>query len=404
MYKTHDFNNGLKLIHIPFNSNIISCGMFINAGSIYENNDFLGISHFIEHLLFKKNYNLNKLDNLGIEYNAVTSFEYTYYEFNGLSKYIYEIIKILIDMIFEPKFTDIDREKIIVIQELLLRQNDTEILYKKLLKNTKFNKPIGGTIKTIEDFTKNDVINYYNYYYQPNNMVLCIVGNCDINKIKPMINTIKSNNKYTNYSKPIVSLHQTNPYLYIEDSNNLSHIFITFKTHLINKSNKYTVNLIGTLLSSGLDSLLYNELRYKLDSTYSPTCDIDLFDNFGLFTINIHTNKENVNKIIKHTLKILTKLKNGIDNKILNKIKLQKYTTLQLNNYNTNDILIHYGLQFLTNNDIIDYDKINEMYNKVSLNDINKLMNNLFQNKYLNIVLLGKTTSQKQLVDIISFF
>ena len=125
--------NNLKCVLVNFPcSQVVSAGFFVKIGSAYEDKSVRGISHFLEHMLFKKR--TNKLDELGISYNAATSREYTYYECHGSSDQIKDIISLLFIIMTQPAFEEkeIKNERNVIFEEM----KGDQMSYKKQLYET----------------------------------------------------------------------------------------------------------------------------------------------------------------------------------------------------------------------------------------------------------------------------
>ncbi len=197
MYKKHVLENGLTIIgeEIPYVKSI-SLGIWINAGSRIEDEEISGISHFIEHMLFKGTKNrtskqiASEIDNLGGQINAFTSKECTCYYVKLLDSHIDIGIDILSDMILNSKFNedDLDKERSVIIEELKMYEDSPEDLaYDLLTENIYKNDPLGmniiGTEESLKKLNREKLLDYFNKYYVPNNSVIAISGNFNFNEI-----------------------------------------------------------------------------------------------------------------------------------------------------------------------------------------------------------------------------
>ena len=156
------------LINYPC-SPVISAGFFVKIGSAYESNEERGISHFLEHMLFKKK--TNQLDQLGISYNAATSREYTYYECHGNNTQIKELIDLLFLIFTQPVFIDkeVDSEREVIFEEMKGDKMSTKKqLYESTMlkvfgnKNEKYSLPIIGNDETLKSINATSLKTYFN--------------------------------------------------------------------------------------------------------------------------------------------------------------------------------------------------------------------------------------------------
>lgn len=195
-YNLYEANNKIKFLLIPNSyATIISYGTHINVGSLDEDNNELGIAHFLEHMMFKGSQKypgrklINRLDELGTSYNATTSFEYTDYEIHGLPQYHDELLTILLDMYFNPLIPseDVEIERQIIIEEYNMRYDDKHLRqYLNLLKlvtqdkNKLYSRPIIGTKESINNTTSSKLMNFRKNKYTTDKTIITICGNINL--------------------------------------------------------------------------------------------------------------------------------------------------------------------------------------------------------------------------------
>ena len=197
MYKCQTLENGLTIIgeEIPYLKSI-SLGIWVKAGSIIETKENSGVSHFIEHMLFKGTKNRSskelarEIDNLGGILNAFTSKECTCFYVKLLDEHIDIGIEVLSDMILNSCFDkkDIEKEKSVILEELKMYEDSPDDLsYDLLLENIYKDHSLGmnilGDRNTLKNFKRENILDYYNKYYVPNNSVISICGNFNFEEI-----------------------------------------------------------------------------------------------------------------------------------------------------------------------------------------------------------------------------
>ena len=266
-----EFNNGLKYMLIESPTKTLS-SISINVMVGSKNEEKLGISHFIEHMLFKgtkSNPTTKKLtweiEQYGAIFNAFTTFDHTRYTIDINNKYIEKGIKLLYDILnnslIDPK--ELNKEREVILKEQAMYKDDEsdkcfekicEIMYKGI------NTNILGTEKTVKGIKRNDIINYMNKYYNPNNMILTIVGE-KLNENQISIFK-KLKNKYELDKKICNIIKHNNRIIHIKGILNEAHICIGYP---IKESDKYIFNLISYALTGYFSSRLYDVLREKMD-------------------------------------------------------------------------------------------------------------------------------------------
>src|SRR3989344_8113085 len=189
--------NGLKVIIEKRKSDSVSIEAMVGVGSNYEDKNISGISHFIEHILFKgtKTKTAKQISSLiedvGGRLNAYTSKERTAYHGKVPKQYLQVLLDVLSDMLQNPVFdeNELKKEKNVVLSEAKIwkdqpRLNQWNLLEKILWKKHPAKNPIIGTVETIKRITRKDILNYYKKYYIPNNITLTIVGDIEDNVLE----------------------------------------------------------------------------------------------------------------------------------------------------------------------------------------------------------------------------
>lgn len=198
MLETYQLRNGMKVILWPTKkSPVVTVQAWVRTGSADERPGEEGISHFIEHLLFKgtRKYKVGEIASIiegsGGELNAYTSFDQTVFHITISKQYTDVAIDTLNEMIGYPQFdaTEIDNEREVVIEEIK-RSNDnphrqaSRLLFEGVYKKHPYKKPVIGYEQNIRDFSREDILSYYNSRYVPKNISLVIVGDFETKKLK----------------------------------------------------------------------------------------------------------------------------------------------------------------------------------------------------------------------------
>lgn len=347
----------IETVNDPYgNPKFSFVAIIVLTGSIFENEKEKGISHFIEHLIFKgskytknmKNLN-NKLNSQGMIVNAFTNQFVTVYHITAPTKYINQAITSLIQIVFNPIFrkSDIKNERKVVINELLQRTNSPENLASfKALQITYDKKnplyfPVIGSVNTLLQITQEDIKNYYNKFYTPNNIIFFSFSSKNKNSIKKIWeNEYK---KYANLSikntQPINTselLKEMMPILNLTGKPGTYHLTKYFPNNTTNlvlikyilpKSTikeKCAMEIFSSYLTGSLSSKLFTELRekkqliYGIESNFSSKLDNVDFE----IEFNCKKNKKCVKKCIKTIDSVLSNFyKNGIPLIEFNKFK-----------------------------------------------------------------------------------
>ena len=393
-----NLKNGLRILLLPnkkFDS--VAVGIFVRVGSRYENLKNNGISHFLEHMLFKDKELVKRLDCLGAKYNAETSYENTHYYIYGSKKDYKEFIEIICDIYKNPKFKkeDIENEKNVITEELNMLIDDSDEIIndeinKKVFSNSNLKLPIIGTKKNIKSFNNSDLTTFWKQFYVPPNTLFVISGNFDekksLNYISKELGELNYNEKSNFLLEEPKKIIQKEPKLYsIKDNMSQTNIMITYRSNGIYENLDLQYDIIADILSSGCSSRLFNLLRNKLGISYYNYSYNLSYIYEGVFIINVGVDPKRTKECIQEILNEIHKLKNdGITEEELDKCKKIRETNYMLSLESPLDILNYYGFieLFQTKNKM-------EYLSKIKIKDINKTLINLFDNSNLNIFVHG---------------
>ena len=366
----------------------------------------LGVSHFLEHLMFESNENQSiAFAKLGAECNAFTSFDRTVYTFSTISN-VTECTNLLLDLVQNPKYDikSIEHEKNSIIQELLMYDNiPNNVLYneclKSMYKSCNVRYDICGTKESIEAITKKDLDLCYDAFYHPSNTCIVIVGNFDKNEL---LNSIKKNQDSKSFREFEVIKRR-----YPEEDNlvnekksiinyELSIPKVSLNLKIPNKVTKSIENLKNDLALSMLvdynfdeTSSIYEDLMNKeiINHSYSYESLVD--DGFSYFMISCDTEKyEEFEQIIKKKMLNLEEIDD------VNLIRYQN--TIFASNIRKMNNLEYYVTMLIDacfcNLELFEiFDAVNE----ITKEDVNK-MKNAFKEEQLTTVILKDEKHQSQ--------
>ena len=416
-YNKYNLKNGLKYINIPKKNDLISVGFLVKVGSRDEDKKNNGISHFLEHMLFKgtKKRNtcelLNELDNLGTIYNALTTIDFTAYELHGDNEDRYKLIDIILDLYQGANLyqKDINKERGVILEEYNLTMYDvTDIIFniisEELFKGTSLELPIIGTKKNIKNFTRNDLVKYRNKYYCPSNTIFMTIGDVDEKKVINMINKkIKFECNNTNIRKQI-DFNQDKPRLNItnSDGNGQVNILIGFAHNGYNNKEEFNTeaSIISNILTSGIGSILLNILRTKYGLAYGCQSDNEELEDNSLFYIRSAVDEKRCDFALEKILEELYKLRNNGVNKVdITNIKKSIKNKKNLLDNQSGD-LINY-LHSVMKGDKLDYKK---KLDRVDKKKVNEGIKHIFRNNNINVVVVGKVTKKatKNMINILN--
>lgn len=380
--------NNLQCILVNFPcSTVVSAGFFVKVGSAYESDKERGISHFLEHMLFKKK--TNQLDELGINYNAATSREYTYYECHGNNEQTKELINLLFLIFTQPVFIDseVDNERKVIFEEM---KGDKMSTKKQLFESTLFkiyNKrnesyalPIIGTEESLNSINKKSLKKYFDKYYHYDNSTFVVVGNINFNivtsYIKKLVNQYPRSGAKTDDIK-FNDIIET-PSMFIKPSSNTAQttMMINFFVKNITELQKLQLSLLHHILTGNFASILFNELRVKRGLCYGIDSDnilIKTDDKYsGIVFIKVDADPNKIKECLKLILQFILTKKINKTNYLHSKKSLHNIISFSFQT--SKDYLYYYG-NMLLNNENIQPAKIINILKSTDLASINSLLN-----------------------------
>lgn len=414
-YKIQKLENGLNLITVKVdNVDTVNTIVYFPVGSRYESEQDNGLSHFIEHMMFKgteKRPNTlilsEELDNMGAVYNAYTSKDMTAYYIKSSKNDIEKNIGILGDMVCNSKFDieEINKEKGVIIQEMKkyedLPECYVEDIFEQLVfgEKDKLGQLIIGNENNIKSFTREQFINYRNAHYFGSNTFICVVGNFDENQVLELIKNnfkfqINGNRedeveKLRNNNKRILDQQEPKLKLLYKDIEQ-AHLKLGFPAFSYFDEEVYSLSLFSAVFGECMSSRLFINIREKEGLCYNIYSSMDRYQDCGLFSINSGLDKDRIYEAINLIKKELNEvIQNGITQEELNKAKSIMFGRMDIALEDTSNIAEFYGRQYLLQNRIITPEEKKEFINKVTLAEINDTIKKVINFSKINMAIIG---------------
>ena len=374
MYKCQTLKNGLIIVgeEIPYLKSV-SLGILINIGSRLERPKESGVSHFIEHMLFKGTKNRNAkdiardIDNIGGQINAFTNKECTCYYVHLLDEHINIGIDVLSDMILNSTFIndDIDKERSVILEELKMYEDSLDDLsYDLLVENIYPNDGLGmnilGNRKTIKSLSKKDILNHYNKYYVPNNSIISICGNFNFEEV---VNEIEK--KFSNWKEKEVNIDVEEAEFhscFITRNKDSEQVNIAINLKAIpeeNEEESYALAIVNNIFGGSTSSRLFQNIREDKGLVYSIYSSQTLYRKCGELGIFASTSEEYLKEVYDSIIKEIKNIKeNYITEEELKESKEQLKGNYILSLESISSKMLSNGESMLLNNKIKDEDEI----------------------------------------------
>lgn len=406
MYKCQTLENGLTIIgeEIPYLKSI-SLGIWVKAGSIIETKENSGVSHFIEHMLFKGTKNRSskelarEIDNLGGILNAFTSKECTCFYVKLLDEHIDIGIEVLSDMILNSCFDkkDIEKEKSVILEELKMYEDSPDDLsYDLLLENIYKDHSLGmnilGDRNTLKNFKRENILDYYNKYYVPNNSVISICGNFNfeeiVEKIKDKFKTWEAKEASINTTEP-----KFNPCI-IKKNKDIKQVNLAINLKaipMINDREVYALSVVNNVFGGSISSRLFQKIREEKGLVYSIYSSQTLYQECGELGIFASTSNENVEEVYKLILDEIDLIRNEyISLQEIHESKEQLKGSYMLDRESTSSRMMSNGKNLLMRNKVDDEQDIIDYINNVEYQDVVEIIEKVFNKENIGVCIVGK--------------
>lgn len=409
MYRKSFLPNGIRVVSetIPYVKSV-SLGVWIGSGSRSEQDDNHGISHFIEHLMFKGTAKRSArdiaetVDAIGGQLNAFTAKEHTCYYMKVLDTHLDLALDILSDMLLASKFAseDIGREREVVLEEVHMYEDTPDELVhdihlSKIWKDHPLGRNILGSKESIASFNRDMVSKYYRNFYTPDNIVIAAAGNLDHDRLVNMAArffTGMTGTKLTTSPKeaPVLSLART---VQTRDTEQV-HLCLGTLSVPQNSPDMYKIHILNNILGGGISSRLFQSVREERGLAYSIYSYQTNYSDAGLFTIYAGTRPANANQVIQLILQNLSEIKhNGIKIDELKKAKEQLKGSLLLGLESSSSRMSRIGKMEITLGKFIPLEEVVEKIDKVTLSDVREVAERLFRDDLLCLTAVGPIDS-----------
>jgi len=418
MYKKLVLDNGVRLVSekIPYVRSV-AIGIWVGTGSRNETVDNNGISHFIEHMMFKGTEKRSakeiaeSIDNIGGQLNAFTGKECTCFYAKILDTHIDTAVDILADMFFNSRFDekDIGIERKVIGEEIDMYEDSPEELVHDVLSEVVWEGnplgfPILGTDRSLSNISRETIFKYMGENYTPNNTVISVAGNFDEENLQKIVNRYFGNWKASGNknTKPSAANFVSGSKVKEKDTEQV-HICFGFNGIENGSDELYTLLALNNVFGGGMSSRLFQKIREEKGLAYSIYSYPSSYRNEGLFTIYAGMNPEHLSVVanmICDEIKIL--IKNGISGDELEKSKEQlkgsyilglESTSSRMNSIGKSELLLGY---------INTQDEILDKINKINMKNMTEVIEKVFDFKRMSFAAVGNIRNDIKIEDLIN--
>lgn len=345
--------SGLTLIHVPVEgTQNFYLGATIATGSRLESENRLGISHFLEHMMFRgcrlfPEYAAlaEAFESFGGEWNAATSHEHTEYWYSGISYTARDVLELFSDFIQNPLFQEFETERSIILRELDGETNElghsTDLgghIASLIWPGSSLDRPILGTRQTLQAITLNDIKTYRKTHYKPSRMALCAIGGPEdfldsmAKAFTQAVSPLTPPEALSYPPLPSFGSEAAGPKIkWVEHPDNEFEIKLSFTCPDEWSEEAPSVHLLARILGDGFSSRLTRHLREKMGLVYDVSCQASLGFDYGTIDVDASCNLDQFDDFHRELFLLLKDFRErGISEKELNRVKFRTLVDLEL--------------------------------------------------------------------------
>ncbi len=422
-YNIQKLKGGLRLLTVPMESlSSVTVTVWVKTGSRNETTQNNGISHSLEHMLFKGSKKRptaksisETIDSIGGELNARTSKEYTNFYIKCRGQDIETALDVLSDMVINPILDkeEIEREKGTIIEEIRMYEDTPmmkigDIFEELIYSGSTLGMDIAGTEKTVQNMSKNDLLSYRKNYYYTENIIISIVGSFDekaIGKLTKKYFSDLSTRGLSLVTNKLFLTSQAKPQIKLHDKRKeQTHVILGFMADGKNYEKKYAQTLLATILGGGMSSRLFLEVRERRGLAYSVRTSMDRYEDVGYMGtyagLDVKKASEAVKIILEQHYKIASQ-KSQVTSRELAKAKefLKGHLALALED--TRDVTSFFTDQALFSPEIKTPDEVFKKIDQVKMEDVMFEAKRLFVPERLNLAIIGPCDNDEEFSKII---
>lgn len=414
MYNKAVLDNGLRVITSSMpHSRSVCLAILVGAGSCYETDEEAGVSHFVEHLLFKGTQRRptakeisQDIEGVGGIINGSTDKEVTVFWCKVASPHFPIALDVLSDLLLNSRFDnkDTEQERQVIVEEINMNldipQQRVNMLIDELLwPEQPLGRDVVGYKETVSAITREQLLNYVARRYMPNNTVLSIAGNIQheeaMAQIKPLFDKWAAGELVTGY---ITNDKQTEARLRIEPKDiEQAHLCLAVHGFSYSHPQRFTLDLLNTVLGSGMSSRLFTEIRERRGLAYDIHSSTDHFRNSGALTIYAGVDPRKVEIALAAILEELSKIKQGITASELTRAKELSKGRLYLRFEDSHHVALWYGIQEILMRQILDIDDVISIVDAITIDKLEEVAEETITNSGLNLAVVGPVKEEKPL-------
>jgi predicted Zn-dependent peptidase len=397
--------NGIKVITEAMpHVRSVSVGIWVSSGSRRENAEENGLSHFIEHMLFKGTANRSaediarSVDSIGGNLDAFTAKEMVCFNTKVLDEHLPVAMDVLSDLVLNPAFRDedIEKEKGVILEEIKMDADSPDYLVHEIFssnfwKDHPLGKPILGTRETVKRFNQAMVQDYYRGVYTPSNLLITAAGNLHHDRL---VNLARERFEALGATppEPPQAAPSTHARISLKSKKDLEqvHVCLGVPSYPIPHEDRFTCYVLNTILGGGMSSRLFQNIRERQGLAYAVFSELNPYSDTGCLSVYAGTSLESAKQVVESVLKEFTDLKQRTaPAEEVRRAKDHLKGSLMLSLESTSSRMSNLARQEMHFRRFFSLDELAESIEQVTADDVQRVAQTFFDQKNVALTVLG---------------
>ena len=413
MFQRTVMDNGLHVLTSSMpHTRSVSMGIFIGAGSRYESDEIAGVSHFLEHILFKgtKSWPTARevseaIEGVGGIMNASTDREMTVFWCKVARPHFERSLSVLVDMMLNPLLDpeEIEKEREVVLEELRMindyPSNRVDLLIDETLwPDQPMGRDVGGSQDSVTGLTRENILDYVRQQYTPGNSVVSVAGDISHDEVIDLLaGSLGSWKQATHMQWHPVEDGQTSPRVRVEQrKTEQAHLVVGLPSLPLGHPDRYALGLMNVILGEGMSSRLFLELREKQGLAYDVHSSLNLFRDCGSLTVYCGVEPRKSARAISAIMEQLGGLLGDIPEAELDKARELSKGRMLLRMEDSRSVAMWMGTQQTLLGTVRTVDEVVDEMDAVTTEDIRRVAADLIREEFLNLAVVGPYRSERR--------
>jgi len=388
----------------------VSIGIWVRTGSRDEEADANGISHFVEHMVFKGTKNRSaeaiarQVDSIGGNLDAFTAKECVCFNVKVLDEHLPIALDVLSDLVLNPLFTveDIVRERRVILEEIKMDEDNPDYLVHEIFtqsfwKDHPLGKPILGTKDTVKRFEQNLVLAFHGQHFHPGNLIVAGAGNLDHRRFVELVR------EKFEAMRPVQNGHdgpppKIVPRITLRNKKSLEQVQICVgvPAHPMAHEKRFAGYVLNTLLGGGMSSRLFQNIRERQGLVYAIFSDLNPYRDTGCLSVYAGTSRESAGKVVRSIVSEFRNLKSDpVPAEEVRRAKDQLKGSLMLSLESSMARMSNLSRQEMYFDRFYGMDELIDKIERVSAEDLQEMANEYFRRDSIAVTVLGNLNGLK---------